>query len=160
MESALKAVARVVSVDINQAMKFSRRQPLFNEEIHIEEELINLEEAIKSFHIAYPTLKKYPHMRRNAIRERRQIITHRIGMAARMLRGRPLPRDYTERDTEFVIHKLVNLVVGDAQAVGYRIDDYSFEKMKPHLSFRLKFATGSLSLNPSPYLRSAMQKLL
>jgi len=69
MKQALTAVASVANVDIRRAALSTRRQPLFNEEIHIEEELINLEEAIKHYHLAAQTLKKYPEMRRHTLKE-------------------------------------------------------------------------------------------
>lgn len=153
------AIARVVRVDLNESLKVERLQPLFKEEIHIEEELINLEEAIKTYHIALPTLMKYPDMHRHQIKERRQIMTHCIGLVFRMLQKRKLPRNYTAKDTNFAVQKMVNLIVTDAHKVGYQIEDQSLEDMKPHMNLKSKLLTGKITWLPFSNLISVWQKI-
>ena len=160
MKVALKAVASVANINIGQATQITRRQPLFDEEIHIEEELINLEEAIDSYHLAAPTLKEYPDMRRQALRERRAILTHCVGLIARMLHKQPLPREYTPADTQFAIQKLVRLLVKDARKVGYQLNNKQLEAMRPYMNWQQQFNYREWTLNPLDYLSSLLRKLV
>ncbi len=160
MKQALEAVAKVVGINLEEAAKITRKQPLFNEEIHIEEELINLEEAIKTYHVAAVTLKQYPKMQKHARGERRLIMVHCIGLISRMIKGHKLPREYTEQDTQFAIHKLVSLLVNDAQKLGYKLHKSEIEKMVPYMTFWQKYQFGSLDFNPMPSLRLIWQKLV
>ncbi len=160
IKPALRAVAQVVGVDTKQAAKVIRRQPLFDEEIPLEEELINLEETIKSYHVAFATLKNYPAMRQHAKKERRLIMMHCIGLVSRMLKGLKLPREYTAKDIEFAVHKLVSLLVDDAQSVGYKIDDSLLKCMRPYMSWRQQLSTAKPGTRLDLFFRLTMQKLL
>lgn len=139
MKLALKAVAKLADIKINEAENTNRRNPLFNEEIHIEEELINLEEAISSYHLASDTLKHYPQMRLHILKERRQILKHCIGLISRMQKGRELPRKYDSKDIETATRKLVSLVVEDAKKANYEIDKQMMDVFKPHLQGKQRF---------------------
>ncbi len=160
MRQALKAVASLTNVNIKQAATTVRKQPLLNEEIHIEEELINLEEAIKHYHIAAPTLKQYPDMRRHTLKERRDILVHCVGLIARMMGRQKLPRSYSKDDTEHAVRKLVQLIIHDAQKVGYEIPRKQLEAMRPYMNWRQGFAYREWTFNPVDHAADLFRRLV
>lgn len=136
----LKAVARLTHVDIRDAVSIVRKNPILGDEIHIEEELINLEEAISTYHLAGSSLDAYPDMKQHLLREKRLVLKHCIGLIARMIQGKELPRAYTVVDVNNAVRRLVRLVVRDAERANIRIDDEVMRVMHPLLSFRQRFA--------------------
>jgi hypothetical protein len=150
LKLALKAVAKLANVNMSEAANTIRRHPLLEEEIHIEEELINLQEALNSSEIASETLHRYPAVRKHIIAEQRAILKHSIGMIDRMLQNRRLPRQYTQQDVQFSMRKLIRLLVGEAHRVNKEIDEDILEIIKPHLSWRQRLSYVSLPLPLSP----------
>lgn len=140
MKQALDAIARLTHVDIKGAITFKREHPLWGEEIYIEEELINLAEAFTSTASAIESMRSYPAMRVPIIKEQRAILTHCIGMIARMTTGRRLSREYSERDVRLAVTKLVRLIVNEAMRVGKKIDNDILIAIKPYLSFRQRIS--------------------
>jgi len=135
---ALKAIAGLTRVNVREAVKVQRRSPVLNEEIHIEEELINLEEAVKTYRIALPTLKQYPAMRPHLQQEKRLILQHCIGLIVRMLLKKPLPRHYTTEDISRAITKLVRIIVEDIRRNGFDFDVETRRIFEPFLDLKLK----------------------
>lgn len=56
----LKAIARLTHIDPAAAIKSKRHNPILDAEIHIEEELINLQESLDSYYAAGDSLRQYP----------------------------------------------------------------------------------------------------
>jgi hypothetical protein len=135
LKQALRAIADLTRVNVREATHFTRMHPLWGEEIYIEEELINLAEAFESAASATESLRDYPKMRLPIIKEQRAILTHCVGMIARMTKGKQLPREYTDQDVQLAVTKLVRLIVGEAMRVGKKIDDEILKSIKPYLSF-------------------------
>lgn len=139
-KAALKAVSKLTRIDLVTAVRTKRHNPILDSEIHIEEELINLQESLDSFYAAGETLEKYPVVRSHIARERRVILKHCIGLIVRMMHGRSLPHAYTQKDVEFAVQKLVQLVVEEARRTGKRIDDDMMEVFRPFLTVRQRVA--------------------
>lgn len=143
---ALKGVAKVTRINMQTAVKSTRKNPLLDTELHIDEELINLKELLDTFHTAGETLKDYPAMRSHILHERRSIMQHCIGLITRMLYGKKLPHEYTEADIDFAVRRLVQLVVSDSKRAGQLIDRDIMATFQPFLSvghrlrMRLPFA--------------------
>ena len=137
---ALKAIAQLTHVDIANAVHVVRTNPLLEDEINIEEELINLQESLHGTYAAGDTLYQYPAMQQHVVAERRLILKHCIGLIARMLHGKSLPRPYNQEDTIQALRKLVQLIVEDAQRTGKRLDAEAIRMLKPFMSFRQRVA--------------------
>jgi len=135
---ALRAVARLTHINLGQATMVVRHNPLLGDEIHIEEELINLEEAINTYRMASGTLDQYPQMRIQLIREKRLILKHCLGLVVRMIHGNSLPREYNESDTSRAAKRLVQLVVADILRSGVAIEDEILDAVKPCISWRTR----------------------
>lgn len=142
MTTELKAVAQFANTDLETAVASTRTHPLWEEEIHIEEELINLQEAFETHAAADQSLARYPQMRRYLLREQRNILRHCIGLIARMQKGRRLPRQYDQQDTEYALTKLIRLLVGEALRVNKQIDDEILEILSPFLTLRQRLQLG------------------
>jgi hypothetical protein len=153
LKSALKAIAKHTGVNIREAVSVTRVDGIFEEEIHIEDELIRLEEVIKNYHLAKDTVKDYPTMRKHLLHERRAILKHCIGLITRMMLGRPLPRPYTDQDTQMAMKQLVRLVVLDARLSGYELDREILNVLAPLMSLSQRRYFGVLSYNPFNYLK-------
>src|SRR5687767_2020329 len=82
---ALKAISQLTRIDVQEAAQTVRRNPLLDEEIHIDEELINLEEAFNIYKTAGKDLRNYPHVRKHMMREQYFILKHTIGLVCRMM---------------------------------------------------------------------------
>jgi hypothetical protein len=161
LKQALHAIADLTRVNVKDATKFTRKHPLWGEEIHIEEELINLEEAFASAASATASLREYPKMRAPMIKEQRAIIVHCVGMIARMTKGTQLPREYSQQDVQLAITKLVRLIVQEAIRVGKKIDDVILEAIKPYLSFGQRMALHQWSeFSPRLELKLLKQRLV
>ncbi|HVS59007.1 MAG TPA: hypothetical protein VHD60_04740 [Candidatus Saccharimonadales bacterium] len=137
---ALRAVARLAHINVYDAYTVVRHNPLLGEEIHIEEELINLEELIKTYHMGGGSLNRYPSMKQHILREKRLVLKHCIGLIIRMLQGKRLPRSYTSVDIKHAIRRLVRLVIEDAQKAHIRLDDEVLHGVQPLLSWRQRYA--------------------
>lgn len=135
-KAALREVARLTRIDLLSAVRTKRHNPILDSEIHIEEELINLQESLDSMYAAGDTLEAYPQIKSHISREKNHITKHCMGMILRMMHGRSLPHPYTQEDIEFAVRKLVQLVVDEARRTGKRIDDDMMEVFKPFLSVR------------------------
>ncbi len=146
---ALRAVARVAGIKISEAVRFKRYNPLFGEELHIDEELINLEEALRSYQKATETIDNYPKIRKHLLRERKAILKHCLGLVARMLYGHRLPREYQPRDINYAIRKITQLLVDDARQTGYTLTASTIEALRPFMSWRQRFAYREVA-NPLP----------
>jgi hypothetical protein len=133
---ALRAIAKLTNIDLAAAVKAKRHNPILDSEIDIEEELINLKESLDTFHSAGETLREYPKMYAHIVRERRAIMKHCLGLAARMLHGRALPRPYSKRDADEAIARLVQLVVLETKRAGQRLDDELLDVFRPFLTVR------------------------
>lgn len=134
--SVIRAIARLTRIDPVVATRSKRHNPILDSEIHIEEELINLQESIDSLATAGDTLKEYPKVYAYVSREKRAITKHCIGLVVRMLHGRTLPRPYTRDDIEYALRRLVQLVVFEARRAGKRIDDDQMALFRPFLTVR------------------------
>jgi hypothetical protein len=162
VKQALEAIAKITDIDIEQAAAMCRRHPLFDEEIHIEEELINLEEAVKAYTVAIESkaLKHYPHLRRHLLVDCRLTLVHTIGLVVRMLRKQDLPRKYSEDDIKFAIHKIVRLVIADARRTNRRLNDEIINATRPFMSLKQQLIfRQEHSLNPLGYIR-ILQRLM
>lgn len=147
MKLALQAAAKVADITMAEAARTVRKHPLLEEEIHISEELINLEESLQTHGVGSEVLKSYPKLQRHIQAEQKQIIKHSIGLIDRMLHQRRLPRHYTRHDTEYSLKKLIRLIVAEAQLVNKEIDDDVMKLLRPFLTRRQRFASGE---RPAP----------
>ncbi len=146
-KAALKAVSRLTRIDLVSAARTKRHNPILDSEIHIEEELINLQESLDSFYAAGDTLKQYPKIRQHITKEKRAITKHCIGMIVRMMHGRSLPHSYSQKDMEAALQKLVQLVVEEARRTGKRIDEDMIEVFRPFLSVRQRVEMGEWGMD-------------
>jgi hypothetical protein len=133
---ALRAVAKLTQIDLVAAVKSKRHNPILDAEIHIEEELINLQESVASLAAAGDTVHKYPKMYSYISREKRAIMKHCIGLVARMICGKSLPRPYTKADIDEALRKLVQLIVLEMRRTGRQIDDDVMQLLRPFLTVR------------------------
>lgn len=139
-KAALKAIAKITRIDLMSAIKTKRHNPILDTEIHIEEELINLQESLDSYYTAGETLREYPKMYAHISREKRAIMKHCIGLVVRMMHGRKLPRQYTKQDVDYALRRLVQLIVLESRRAGRRIDDDIMEIFRPYLTMRQRVA--------------------
>lgn len=153
MKLVLKAIAKYAGINLHEAVRTKRYNPLFEEEAQIEEELIRLEELVYNYHLAAETLRTYPKLRRHILRERRDILKHCVGLIARMMIGLNLPRSYTQEDTKDALKRLVRIVVADAKLGEQYIDDAVIKRLGPLMSFRQRWQFGLLTYNPIKLLR-------
>ncbi len=133
MKRELLAVAKMANVNIQEAAGIVRRNPLLGEEIHIDEELINLEEAVAATR-ASEDLHEYPVVRQHLIRDQRQMLKHCIGQIARMIHGRRLPRQYSQQDTIQALTRLIRLLVDEKLQRGKQIERSTLQIVEPFLS--------------------------
>lgn len=134
--SVIRAIARLTRIDPVVATRSKRHNPILDSEIHIEEELINLQESIDSLATAGDTIKEYPQVYSYISREKRAITKHCIGLVVRMMQGRTLPRPYTKDDIDYALRRLVQLIVSEAQTSGKPIDDSQMALFRPFLTVR------------------------
>lgn len=137
---ALRAIAKLTQIDLVVAVKSKRHNPILDAEIHIEEELINLQESVESLAAAGDTVHRYPKMYSYISREKRAIMKHCIGLVARMLYGKKLPRPYTKADIDEALRRLVQLIVLEKRRSGRQIDDELMEVFRPFLTVRQRVA--------------------
>lgn len=154
MKLALKAAAQLADINIRSAATTVRHNPLFDEEIHIEEELIHLEEVLAGRAVVADSLKRYPKVRRHMMAERKEVMEHCVGLIIRMLQGRRLPRRYSEKDTEYAVTKLIRLIVDEARRIEKEIDEDIMAVIKPFLSWRQRVALREWGL---PNVRVGLQ---
>jgi hypothetical protein len=133
---ALKAIAKLTRIDIRSAEQTTRQNPILESEIHIEEELINLQESLDTYYTAGDTLRSYPKIRSHFLQERESILKHCIGLVERMLHGRKLPYSYTAGDVDHAIKRLVQMVVEDSRRTGRRIDRDIMDIFLPFMTVR------------------------
>lgn len=133
---ALRAIARLAQIDIGSAAVTIRQNPILESEIHIEEELINLQESLDTYYTAGDTLRSYPKIRTYFLLERDAILRHCIGLTVRMLRGRRLPYSYNAADIDHAIRRMIQLIVEDCRRTGRRIDHDMMEIFKPFMTVR------------------------
>jgi hypothetical protein len=136
----LRTVAKVTQIDLVTAVKSKRHNPILDAEIHIEEELINLQESVASLVAAGDTVHQYPRMYSYIAREKRAILKHCIGLVARMVHGKSLPRPYDEADLDHSVRKLVQLIVIEAKRAGRQFDDDIMAVFRPFLTVRQRVA--------------------
>jgi hypothetical protein len=145
--TALRALAKLTQIDLVTAVKSKRHNPILDSEIHIEEELINLQESVDSLHTAGDALRDYPKMYSHISREKRAILKHCIGLIARMVYGKELPRPYDKEDVDYAIRKLIRVVMLEAQRTGRKIDDATLAKFRPFLSVRQRVQMRDFSMD-------------
>jgi hypothetical protein len=153
LKQALTALADLVRVNITDASKATRQHGLWEEELHIEEELINLEEAFATNIAAQQSLRDYPAMRLNLIREQRAILTHCIGLLARMTQGTRLPRSYSQRDSIEAMKRLTRLIVNEALRVKKSINREVLVDLKPYMTRRQRLSFDDLGKPDQRILR-------
>jgi hypothetical protein len=153
LKPALRAVSKVTDIKLAQAAKSNRRNPLLGSEIHIREELINLQEAIETYHLAAGSLHRYPKLYKQIAKEKREILTHCIGLATRMLRKQHLPYTYSRKDTVLSIRKLITLVIDDLERsrLTHKIDSVSSRTMLPYMTVRQFLKYRKRSMHPMAY---------
>lgn len=144
---ALKAIAKFSRIDINAAAQTTRRNPILDSEINIDEELINLKESLDSYYVAGDTLRSYPTIRQHFLHERQAILQHCIGLVERMLRGRRMQYAYTAADIDHAIRRLIHLLVEDARRTGRRIDTDIMDIFVPFMSIRQRVAMRQWHMN-------------
>lgn len=150
---AVKAIADIYKIQISDAAVFLRNNPLFGNEIHIDEELINLEEMIRTYwqsDLAFK--KKYPALHRHLATERYESLKHTIGLIVRMIGGKPLPFEYSKSDCDYALRRLARLTVFELQATGIKVDKRLLQKFQPFLSVRQRWQTGD-NILPGTYGR-------
>jgi hypothetical protein len=159
LKQALDAVAKLANVNLDQAVQTVRHNPILGEEIHIEEELINLEESLASHRVADHSLRNYPKLYHHVVREQRLMLKHCCGQLVRMLQGRRLPRRYSEKDTQYALSKLIQILITEALRAGKHIDNETLSTVKPFLTLRQRKELGEWgSLNPRMYLQLMRHK--
>lgn len=134
--TAMRALSKLARIDLRTAVQFRRHNPILDSEIDIEEELINLKESLDSYHTAGETIRNYPQMHMHLSRERRAIMRHCLGLAARMVEGRKLPRDYTRHDVDDALRRLIQLAVSETRRAGKHLDEEVLAALRPYLSVR------------------------
>lgn len=161
MKHALVKLAQLSAVDMKRATASSRRHPLWDEEIHIEEELINLDESLTTHRVAEDTLREYPSMYKHLLKEQRAILNHCVGLIARMIKGDNLPRSYSEADTTYALTRLTRLIVAEALRVGRQIDEEVLEALKPFLSLQQRLQLREWgSFSPRIYAQLFYRRLM
>lgn len=155
MRQALHALADLVRVNIKDAHTITRNHGLWEEELHIEEELINLREAFATNIAASESLRAYPKMRMNFVKEQRAILGHCIGLLSRMVAGGVLPREYDQRDVAYAMTRLVRMITDEALRVGKHIDAEVLAVLRPYMSMRQRMAFRQ-SLSPDVQLASKL----
>lgn len=156
MKKALVAMARLANVNLVQAQSIIRNNPILGEEIYVEEELINLEESLAGSRAAEYSLRGYPKMHRDIVREQRLMLKHCFGQIVRMLQGRRLPRQYSDKDTQYALSKLIQLLIDEALRAGKHIDDEILTTIKPFLTIRQRYELKEWSsFSPRLYIQTA-----
>ena len=153
MKQALAALADLVRVNVKDASNSTRQHGLWEEEIHIEEELINLEEAFATNIAAQQSLRDYPAMRLNLIREQRAILTHCIGLLARMTQGAHLPRSYDQHDAAEAMRRLTRLIINEALRVRKSVNKEVLTALSPYMTRRQRLSFDNLGKPNSVGLR-------
>lgn len=160
MKNALAAMAKLANVNLVQAESIVRQNPILGEEIYIEEELINLEESLATSRAAEESLKNYPKLHHHIVREQRLMLKHCFGQLIRMSQGRRLPRKYSDKDTQYALGKLIQLLVNEALSGGKYIDDEILTTIKPFLTVRQRRILGEWhSFSAKMYLQIMQHKL-
>jgi hypothetical protein len=137
---ALKAIAKLTHVELRESMLVTRHNPILGSEIYIDEELINLEEAIAEYRIAAVNLQKYPTIRSHLVVEKRLILKHCLGLIGRMLHGKDLPYTYSKEDIDQAVRKLVRLIVEDIRLSGIKVDEDILQALHPFMTFRQRYS--------------------
>jgi hypothetical protein len=137
---AVRAMAKLTHIDLVSAIKSKRHNPIMDREILIEEELINLQESLDSYHSAGDNLRQYPKMYAHVSQEKRAILQHCIGLVVRMMHGRKFPRAYTKQDIDDSLRRLVQLVIDETRRAGKQIDTEIMDAVRPYLTVRQRVA--------------------
>ncbi len=144
MGIALKAVADIYNIKISEASQYLRKNPLLGHEIHIDEELANLEEAVFNYWSAEKSFKqKYPKLHQHLASERSAALNHSIGLIMRMIKGQKLPFPYTQADATFALRKLTGVAMYEVQAAGHTLDEKTLRKIRPLMNWRQRLALKS-----------------
>lgn len=136
----LLTVAEVSKIDLVSAIKAKRHNPILDAEIDIEEELINLQESVASLEAAGDTIYLYPEMYSHIEKEERAVLKHCIGLVARMILGKNLPRPYSRADVDRALRRLVQLIVVKTNRAGKRLDEDILATFRPFLTVRQRVA--------------------
>jgi hypothetical protein len=133
-------MAKLTHIDLVSAIKSKRHNPIMDREILIEEELINLQESLDSYHSAGDTIRQYPQMYAHVSQEKRAILQHCIGLVMRMMHGRKFPRAYTKQDIDDALRRLVQLVIDETRRTGKQLDAEIMDAVRPYLTVRQRVA--------------------
>ena len=155
----IRALSRIVGIDVDDAEKTIRKNPLFGDEIHINEELINLDESLKHYLAAAPTLKKYPKLEKHLKQELKSILTHCLGLIVRMSRRRSVPFSYDEDTVKWSVTRLCRTIVDGAiyARKARRLDRDAVEVLYPLLSVKQRaYFGGGSAFGPLSYVRAAI----
>jgi hypothetical protein len=131
-----KALARLANINIDKATQYVRRNPLFGDEIHIDDELVNLQEGLHHYFMAAHTLKQFPSLDKHTNDELRAILVHCVGLIGRMATGKPLPRSYTKDDTKQAIKELCRTLVSTVMRTGHvrHVDQEVIDILRPYMT--------------------------
>ncbi|GAC1392470.1 MAG: hypothetical protein NVSMB46_08450 [Candidatus Saccharimonadales bacterium] len=160
MKIALKAVAKIAEIDYTVATHSTRKNPLFNQEFQIEEELINLKESLETYEAVTEALDDYPKLKRHMIREQKAIVKHSVSLLSRMVQGTRMEHDYSERDIVVGLTRLVRLIIDEALRLEKTIDAELITTLRPFLSFRQRLSLREWhDFNVSGYAKMFLYKL-
>lgn len=148
MKHALKAIADVYHIELHEAAQYRRQNPLIGDEIQIEQELVNLEEAMQAYWSARGAFTKYPQIHQHLAIERHQALKHCIGLLVRMLKQEPLRHPYEQKDIALALRRLARLVCDELKAAGREMDRKTVHVLAPLLSWRqrLEKRSGKMSV--------------
>jgi hypothetical protein len=160
MSMLITTIAKLARIDPDKAGKAIRRHPVFGDEIHIDEELINLREAMQHYIDAGKAVKQYPAVEKHLRNEVKTIFTHCIGLVQRMIDGKPLPHSYTNDDIDAAIKQLIRILVdvglanGRLQMCSRRI----VAMLEPYMTFRQRSRLQESRFAPFSYFKAALRR--
>lgn len=136
MKHAVKAIADIYKIELNDAARYVRRNPLLGEEIPIYQELANLEEAMQSYWSAHKSFEQFPKVHQHLATERHQALKHCIGLIVRMIRHEKLAQPYDQKDIALAVKRLARLVCDELAAAGREMDRKTKHVLYPLLTWR------------------------
>lgn len=147
LKPAVLAVAELTRINPVTATRATRHNPILNREKHITEELINLQESIETLQTAGGSLRQYPDMYYHAMREKKAITRHCVGLVVRMMQGRKLAWHYTEADIRHAVARLVQLVVDEAHQTDGHVSSRHMDAFRPFLTLKQRIILGDFNDN-------------
>jgi hypothetical protein len=131
-------LARLTGVDIEKAAQVVRKHPVYGDEIHIDEELINLHETAEHYLQTLGSLKSYPTMEIHLKKELQAMTFHCLGMLWRMIKGQKLPLEYDERDLKYGVRELTRALIEIVQKTGKSklVDAKAYTTLYPFMTLK------------------------